>query len=282
MFVLRREAMSVLLAAAWPGQSSSLRRYFDAANGAAVLFDVPRRRIIAAHGRPGMQLVPPGSTIKPFALAGLLRARKLASTDSYICPTNLMIGGRRFNCSHPRIPVPLGIPEALAYSCNCFVAHFAARFAPGELAAELERAGLATRTGWLGEEEVTGRVRAVEGGDQTVLQALGEEGAMVTPAGLAAAYRALALSAPEPVLEGLRKAVDFGTAQRAQVPGMRVAGKTGSVRSAEGARIAWFAGFAPGEEPQVVVVVALQGRSGGADAAPVAGRILEAYRAARL
>jgi cell division protein FtsI/penicillin-binding protein 2 len=46
--------------------------------------------------------------------------------------------------------------------------------------------------------------------------------------------------------------------------------------------IAWFAGFAPSREPSAVVTVMLQGRSGGADAAPVAGRILEAHLAGRL
>ena len=49
-----------------------------------------------------------------------------------------------------------------------------------------------------------------------------------------------------------------------------MAGKTGSVRTAAGAHIAWFAGFTAA----LVVVVMLQGRSGGADAAPVAAEVL--------
>ena len=46
--------------------------------------------------------------------------------------------------------------------------------------------------------------------------------------------------------------------------------------SPDGAHLAWFAGFLPSVAPKYVVTVMLQGRSGGADAAPVAGRILEA------
>jgi cell division protein FtsI/penicillin-binding protein 2 len=67
--------------------------------------------------------------------------------------------------------------------------------------------------------------------------------------------------------------VEYGTAQRAKVPGLKVAGKTGSVRTPAGAYLAWFAGFTD----EAVVTVMLHGRSGGADAAPVAARILEAH-----
>ena len=73
-------------------------------------------------------------------------------------------------------------------------------------------------------------------------------------------------------------AVEYGTAQRAKVPGLKVAGKTGSVRTPAGAYVAWFAGFTG----EAVVTVMLQARSGGADAAPVAGRILEAHWKGRL
>jgi cell division protein FtsI/penicillin-binding protein 2 len=45
---------------------------------------------------------------------------------------------------------------------------------------------------------------------------------------------------------------------------------------------AWFCGFAPGRAASVVVTVMLEGRSGGADAAPVAAKILEAHFAGRL
>jgi cell division protein FtsI/penicillin-binding protein 2 len=76
--------------------------------------------------------------------------------------------------------------------------------------------------------------------------------------------------------------VEYGTAQRARVGGVHIAGKTGSVIAESGAPIAWFAGFMPSSAPELVVTVMLQGHSGGSDAAPIAGRILEAYRAGRL
>jgi cell division protein FtsI/penicillin-binding protein 2 len=51
-----------------------------------------------------------------------------------------------------------------------------------------------------------------------------------------------------------------------------VAGKTGT-----SAGHAWFAGFAPAERPEVVVVVFLESGTGGADAAPVAGTVFRAW-----
>ena len=109
---------------------------------------------------------------------------------------------------------------------------------------------------------------------------------MITPAELALGYRRLALNSGrrgmEAILAGLEDAVEFGTAQRAKVAGVTVAGKTGSIHSADGAAIAWFAGFAPSRQPAVAVAVMLQGRSGGADAAPIAARILQAHSKGRL
>ena len=65
----------------------------------------------------------------------------------------------------------------------------------------------------------------------------------------------------------------WGKEHRSQVPGLEVAGKTGGVRTPTGVHMAWFASFTDG----AAVTVMLRARSGGPDAAPVAGRILEAH-----
>src|ERR1017187_6817197 len=110
------------------------------------------------------------------------------------------------------------------------------------------------------------------------LQSLGEDGVVVTPASLALAYCRLASRGAPAVLAGMADAVEFGTAQRARVTGLKVAGKTGSVRTPARGPLGWFAGFTDG----AVVTVMLQAKSGGADAAPIAGRILEAHWKGRL
>jgi penicillin-binding protein 2 len=284
--MLRREAISTLVAACAAGASRGVARFFDGPGGAALLVDVRARRLIAAHGTAGLALNPPGSTLKPLVLAALLEAGKLRAGEEFLCEGALSIAGRSFNCSHPPVSQPMTVRTALAYSCNCFTAHYAARFESGELARFLERAGLGSRTGLFGAGEAAGRIQPVYGPDATRLQALGESGVLVTAAGMALAYRFLALGSQrplmQPVLAGLEDAVEYGTAQRARAPGLVVAGKTGSVRAESGARVAWFAGFAPSRAPEVVIAVALEGRSGGGDAAPVAGRILADYKAGRL
>ena len=289
--MLRREAMAVLLGAsarAFAAPPKKLDSLIGAIPGAALLVDVRTRRLIAVQNpeAAGALLLPPGSAIKPFTLQALLRNGRLRPGEAFPCPGNLEIGGRSFACSHPQVAAPIQVPTALAYSCNCFVAHFAARFAPGELAAHLARCGLASRTGWFGEAESAGRIQRAHEGEAQQLQAIGEGSVLVSAAALALAYRRLALTAAQPemapIRAGLEGAVEFGTAQRARVAGVSVAGKTGSVRAADGAMIAWFAGFAPSRAPSVAVTVMLQGRSGGADAAPVAARILEAHLAGRL
>src|SRR5207302_10248810 len=194
----------------------------------------------------------------------------------------LEIAGKSFACSHPPMGVAMRVSTAIAYSCNCFVAHFAQRFEPGALARYLERAGLASRTGLLGDDEVVGEVQSAESTDARQLQALGEQRVLVTALEMVVAYHRLASRASHPemasILEGLEGAVEYGTAQHAGVPGIKVAGKTGTVRTSTGGHAAWFTGFAASRAPAVVVTVLVHGRSGGADAAPIAGRILKAHR----
>ncbi len=269
--MLRRRAVAVLLGAARSGPV--IERLLGPVHGAAVLLDLRTRRVLAAHGsdRARQALFAPGSTLKPFSLLALLEAGKLRAEESLLCPVRLAIAGRSFACSHPPLDSPIRACTAIAYSCNCFVAHFAPRFEPGELAASLVRAGFPP-----------GRVGRAEGPEANQLQALGESGVRITALELALAYHRLASRAgqPElaPILEGLEGAVEFGTARQARVPGVTVAGKTGSA----GGQAAWFAGFAPSRAPRVVVTVLVQGRSGGADAAPLAGRILQTYWEGRL
>jgi penicillin-binding protein A len=73
--------------------------------------------------------------------------------------------------------------------------------------------------------------------------------------------------------------VEAGTGTAAQIPGVQVAGKTGTAETGRaGENDTWFIAFAPAENPQVAVAVALSNQSGtgGATAAPIAKQIIEA------
>jgi peptidoglycan glycosyltransferase len=72
--------------------------------------------------------------------------------------------------------------------------------------------------------------------------------------------------------------VQSGTGTAAQIPGVRVAGKTGTAETGRPeADNAWFIGFAPADEPRVAIAVVLsdQTATGGQVAAPIAGALME-------
>ena len=82
----------------------------------------------------------------------------------------------------------------------------------------------------------------------------------------------------------MRAVVDDGTGSSAQIPGVQVAGKTGTAQHAAGeAPHAWFIGFAPADDPQVAVAVVVEDggsagseATGGRVAAPIARSVMEA------
>ena len=97
------------------------------------------------------------------------------------------------------------------------------------------------------------------------------------------------------VREGLTAVVETpaGTGGRARVPGVRVAGKTGTVQVVSLDRVrglkeleipvrfrdhAWFGAFAPADDPEIAVAVFVEhGLHGSSAAAPIAQRILAKY-----
>ncbi len=78
------------------------------------------------------------------------------------------------------------------------------------------------------------------------------------------------------VKEGMFRVVNHskGTGSAARIPGADVCGKTGTAQNPHGEDHAWFIGFAPRQEPRIALAVVVEnGGSGGAVAAPIAGRI---------
>lgn len=68
-----------------------------------------------------------------------------------------------------------------------------------------------------------------------------------------------------------------GTGKRARIPGVRVAGKTGTSENPHGENHAWFTAYAPAQNPEVAVIVLVEnGGEGGVEAAPIAKRLMEA------
>jgi peptidoglycan glycosyltransferase len=98
---------------------------------------------------------------------------------------------------------------------------------------------------------------------------------------------ALEPSAAQDLTQMMVEVVDRGTGTTAQIPGMKVAGKTGTAQSApERPPYAWFVSFAPADNPAVAVAVLVEDAgvardaiSGSGLAAPIAKRVMEAVTA---
>ncbi|WP_131103173.1 peptidoglycan D,D-transpeptidase FtsI family protein [Ornithinimicrobium sufpigmenti] len=96
--------------------------------------------------------------------------------------------------------------------------------------------------------------------------------------------RAVSQSTAQELTEMMTMVVQRGSGQLAQVPGVEVAGKTGTAEyGAQGGAHAWFTGFAPADDPQIAVAVIVEsatdnwtGETGGVVAAPVARAMLQA------
>jgi peptidoglycan glycosyltransferase len=77
----------------------------------------------------------------------------------------------------------------------------------------------------------------------------------------------------------MTRVVASGTATSAQIPGIEVAGKTGTAETGRtGANDTWFIAFAPAQAPRVAIAVALHNQSGtgGSTAAPIAKAVMQA------
>ncbi|MDH3499143.1 MAG: penicillin-binding transpeptidase domain-containing protein [Acidimicrobiia bacterium] len=86
--------------------------------------------------------------------------------------------------------------------------------------------------------------------------------------------------------EMMERVVTAGTGTRAQIPGVRVGGKTGTAEAGEGPPHAWFIGFAPVEDPRIAIAVVVanggnvgENATGGAVAAPIAQEVMAFYLA---
>jgi penicillin-binding protein A len=77
----------------------------------------------------------------------------------------------------------------------------------------------------------------------------------------------------------MTRVVASGTATSAQISGVDVAGKTGTAETGQaGNNNTWFIAFAPANDPEVAIAVALSNQSGtgGSTAAPIAKAVMEA------
>jgi penicillin-binding protein 2 len=80
------------------------------------------------------------------------------------------------------------------------------------------------------------------------------------------------------IAEGLYLVVEEGTARRSKIPGVTFGGKTGTAQNPHGEDHSIFAGFAPIDNPKIVVAAVIENAGGGSRyAAPISSLMIEKY-----
>jgi peptidoglycan glycosyltransferase len=111
------------------------------------------------------------------------------------------------------------------------------------------------------------------------------QGRVAREFGVRTVRRAITGSTAATLTQMMIAVVKNGSGYRAAIPGIQVAGKTGTATNGEGrAPNAWFTAFAPAQAPRIAVsVIVLDGgnlgseATGGQVAAPIARAVIEAY-----
>ncbi len=106
---------------------------------------------------------------------------------------------------------------------------------------------------------------------------LSPEGAAISTTQPKSLGQAISAGTASQVKEAMLGVVDHGTGTRAKIRGVQVAGKTGTAQIEDGKINSFFIGFAPYDDPTLVISVVIEGEN-GADvegyAAGVAGQVL--------
>jgi penicillin-binding protein A len=307
--------------------------------GGVVAMQPSTGQILAVAGLGIDDLQPPGSTFKMITLSGVLQAGIADPRTTFPYATSATLDGVKLsNAGDEECGGSLAL--AFAVSCNSVFAPLGVKLGAPRLVAMAERYGFNHAPGVPGAVQSTlpaasriqgeldvgstaigqGEVQASALQMATVAATIADGGRRPQPTfALDATPRSVATATSASVALTVRRlmigVVREGTGTAAAIPGVTVAGKTGTAElgtasscpggaEAKGAgeasgeshgggcqgaasepanTDAWFAAFAPALHPRIVVCVLLvKDGAGGATAAPVAREVLEAgLRASR-
>jgi len=286
---------------------------------------------VAGIGLDGLQ--PPGSTFKMITLTGVLAAKIATPHTVFPYATFATLDGVKLNNANGE-ECGGSLELAFAVSCNSVFTPLGVKLGAARLVAMAERFGFNHEPGVAGASESTlphaseiqgeldvgstaigqGQVLATPLEMATVAATIADDGRRPQPTFLLDAAPAgqaevISASVARTVRHLMIGVVREGTGTSAAIPGVTVAGKTGtaelktvctaskpesgatqstseSAPSGEGCQgaaneasntDAWFAAFAPAIHPRIAVCVMLvKDGAGGATAAPIAREVLEA------
>jgi penicillin-binding protein 2 len=263
---------------------------------------------------------PPGSTFKIATAVTALEAGVVTMNDHMpvSCNGGLQYGSRYFHCDGKH--GSLNLAEAIAKSCNTYFYQLGIKLGLSRLLAGGVDLGFRDKTGidlpeerrplWPATSEYFDRLYGKSGWTSSVVLnlAIGQGENAQTILNMARFYTALATdgtaSRPEIARQApdrkrifklndqqftqlraaLANVVENGTAARAKIQGVVLAGKTGTAQSrkygtnGKELNFSWFVGFAPADDPKIVVAMMLEYVPfQGATTATLVSKIIESY-----
>jgi penicillin-binding protein A len=268
--------------------------------------------ILALAGVAFSALQPPGSTMKIITATGALEARIVKLSDTFPIETSADVGGFILHNANGEACGGTFL-NAFAVSCNSVFAPLGVKLGAKRLVDVAERFGFNQPTGIPGAAESEIPSAAKIGSDTDVgSSAIGQGAVQSTALGMTVVGATIAMGGRRPiptllahqrphfvhvtsrhianlVQQMMEAVVDFGTGTAAEIPGVKVAGKTGTAELRNTADAnnpnasnpqntdAWFVGYAPVGAPRIVVGALFpeQG-AGGATAAPAVHDVLVA------
>jgi penicillin-binding protein A len=263
------------------------------------------------------QTYPPGSTFKVITAASALESGRFTPSSQLPAPNQLKLPQtthtlQNFEGEQCNGGQPISLFDAVRVSCNTAFGGLGLRLGQDEIRKQAEAFGfgssLAIPMGvansvypdHISPPEVAFSAIGQDSDAVTPLQmamvaaGVGNGGVVMRPylvaKALAPDLSTLSTASPHALGRAVRPGVAAeltrmmqavvtrGTGTAAQIPGVSVAGKTGTAENQPGQPThAWFIGFAPAQNPQVAVAVLIEhGGVGGVTAAPIARQIMQA------
>jgi penicillin-binding protein 2 len=263
---------------------------------------------------------PPGSTFKIATAVTALESGVVTMNDHMpvSCNGGLQYGSRYFHCDGKH--GSLNLAEAIAKSCNTYFYQLGLKLGLSRLLAGGVDLGFRDKTGidlpeerrplWPPTTDYFNRLYGKSGWTSSVVLnlAIGQGENAQTILNMARFYTALATdgtaSRPEIARQApdrkrifrlsdqqftqlraaLANVVESGTAARAKIQGVVLAGKTGTAQSrkfgpnGKELNFSWFVGYAPADDPKIVVAMMLEYVPfQGATTATLVSKIIESY-----
>jgi cell division protein FtsI (penicillin-binding protein 3) len=234
----------------------------------------------------------PGSTFKVVTISGALETGLVGPNTKYTLPYQIQVADRKIHDAEPRGTETMSVHQILSRSSNVGVVTIAEALGKERIAHWIQRFGFGRRTGIEFPGETKGIVLPPgRWSGSTIGNVPIGQGIAVTPLQMVAAYGAIANRGvwvqphlverragekrvePERrriMSEGtatamrrmLREVVEEGSGTAAQVPGYRIAGKTGTAAKpderggySDYRYVASFVGFVPAKDPRLVILV---------------------------